>query len=50
MILIYAILHDGVKTLLTKTTNTNFDIQKWANSRREAFCILGIVAIEYEVI
>ena len=50
MLLIYAVMFDGTKTLLLTTRDVELDVQQWVNSRAGAFRLLGIAAIEYEVI
>ena len=50
MLLIFAILHDGVRTLLAHTTDVNVDIQQWTNDRRQSLKLLGVKTIYYEII
>jgi hypothetical protein len=45
--LIYAIHHDGIRHLLFAQP-ASFDVRKWAESRRDAFRLLGIVKLEVE--
>ena len=50
MILVYAILVDGCRVLLLRTTDINFDVKRWAQSRTKAFKLLRIARIEYEIV
>ena len=49
MILIYAVLTTGERTLLTKAP-LGFDVHTWAINRQKAIRLLGIREIVYEEI